>query len=167
MRAPPPQQGSDSWRGRFGWYYSAKLNNSQSYGFCFCFLFSLWLGHKEGLVMKNWCLQIVVLEKSLESPLDSKDIKPVNPKGNQPWIFIGRTDTEAPILWSLYAKSQLIGKDSDAGKDFGQKKRVTEEKMIRYHHWLNWTWMWANSGRQWRTGKSSCVLQSMGSQSQT
>ena len=77
--------------------------------------------------------QIVVLEKTLESPLDSKEIKPVNLKGNQPWLFIGRNDAkaEAPILWTPDMKSQLIGKDPDAGKDWKQKKRVAEDEMVR------------------------------------
>ena len=80
----------------------------------------------------NWCFQIVLLEKTLESPLDGKEIKPVNPKGNQPWIFTGRTDAEAPILWPPDGKSWLIGKDPDAGKDWRQKeKRATEDKIIR------------------------------------
>ena len=82
----------------------------------------------------------VVLEKTLERPLDSKDIKPVDPKGNQPWIFIGRTDAkaESPILWPSDAKSQLIGKDLDAGKDWGQKEKgMTEDEMVEWNHWLN------------------------------
>ena len=81
----------------------------------------------KGWALKNWCVQIVVLEKTLESPLDSKEIKPVNPKGNQPWIFIGRTDAEAeaPILWSLDEKSWLIGKDPDAGKEWRQEEKGT------------------------------------------
>ena len=81
-----------------------------------------------------------MLEKTLESPLDSKDIKPVNPKGNQHWIFIERTDAEAeaPILWPPYMKSWLIGKDPDAGKDWGQEtKGVTEDEMVGWHHRLN------------------------------
>ena len=83
------------------------------------------LDHKAGWALKNWCFQTVVLEKTLESPLDCKEIKPVNPKGNQFWIFIGRTDAEAeaPILWPPDAKNQLIGKDPDTGKDWGQKER--------------------------------------------
>ena len=72
----------------------------------------------ENWVLKNWCLWIVVLEKTLESPLDSKEIKPVSPKGNQPWIFIGRTDAEAPVLFPPHTKIQLTGKNSDAGKDW-------------------------------------------------
>ena len=84
----------------------------------------MWeLDHKEGWAPKNWCFQIVVLEKTLESPLDSKEIKPVNPKGNQPWMFIERTDTEAeaPILWQPDVNSQLIEEDPDAGEDWGEK----------------------------------------------
>ena len=83
------------------------------------------LDHKEGWVPKNWCFRIVILGKTLDSPLDSKEIKPVNPKGNQCWIFIGRTDTEAeaPILRPPDGKGQLIGKDSDAGKDWGKRRR--------------------------------------------
>ena len=80
-----------------------------------------------------------MLEKTLESPLDWKEIKPVNPKGNQPWIFIGRTDAEAaaPILWPPDAKSRLIRKDLDAGKDRREEKGTTEDKMVGWHHWLN------------------------------
>ena len=82
----------------------------------------MWeLDHKESWASKNWCFLILVLEKTLESPLDFKEIKPVNPKGNQPWIFIGRADAEAPILWPPDAKSWPTGKDSDAGKDWGQE----------------------------------------------
>ena len=88
----------------------------------------MWeLDHKKDWTPKNWCFQTVVLEKTLENLLDSKEIKPVNPKGNKPWIFIGRTDAEAPILWSPDANSQLIGKDPDAEKDWGQ-----EEKGMRW-----------------------------------
>ena len=87
---------------------------------------------------KNWCLQIVMLEKTLESPLDFK-IKPVNPKGNQSWIFIGRTDAEAeaPILWPPDVKNWFIGKDPDAGNDWGQEKGPTEDEMVGWHHWHN------------------------------
>ena len=94
----------------------------------------MWeLDYKESLAPKNWFLWIVVLEKTLESPLDSKEILPVNPKRNQPWIFIGKTDVEAetPVLWPPDKKNWFIGKDSEAGKDEGQeKKRATEDKMI-------------------------------------
>ena len=96
------------------------------------------MDHKKDREVKNWCLQIVVLEKSLKSPLDSKEIKPVNLKINQPWIFIWRTDAEAPILWSLDVKIQLTGKDLDSGKDWRQKeKRATANEMVTQHHWLD------------------------------
>ena len=91
-------------------------------------------------MLKNWYLWTVVLDKTLETPLDSKEIKPVNPKRNQPWIFLGRTDAEAeaPILWLPYAKNWLIGKDSDAGKDWRQeKKEMTEDEVIGKHHGLD------------------------------
>ena len=90
----------------------------------------MWeLDHKEGWVPKNCGCPTVVLEKTLESPLDSKEIKPATPKGNQPWIFIGRTDAEAkaPIVWSPDAKTQLPGKNPDAGKDWGQEEKGTTE----------------------------------------
>ena len=89
------------------------------------------LDHKESWVPKNWCFQTVELKKTLESSLDCKEIKPVNPKGNQPWIFIGRTDAkaEAPILWPPDMKSQLIGKDPDSGKDWGQKEKTGWQRM--------------------------------------
>ena len=96
------------------------------------------MDHKEGWVPKNWCSQIVVLEKTLESPLDSKEIKPVHPKRNQPWIFTGKTDPEALILWPPDVKNPLIGKDPDAGKDWRrEEKGMTEDKMVGWHHWLN------------------------------
>jgi len=85
------------------------------------------MGHKEAWVPKNWYFRIVVLEKTVESPLDCKEIQPVNPKGNQPWILIGRTDPEAPILWPPDVKSQLIRKDPDVGKDWGQEEKGATE----------------------------------------
>ena len=100
----------------------------------------IWeLDYKESWDPKNWCFWTVVLEKTLESPLDSKEIKPVNPKGNQPWIFTGRTDAEAeaPVLWPPDVRSQLTGEDPDAGKDWGQKKGAAEDEMVRRHHRLN------------------------------
>ena len=89
--------------------------------------------------LKNWCFWTVVLKKTLESPLDSKEMKPVNPKRNKPWIFSGRTDAkaEAPILWPPDAKNWLIGKDPDAGKDWRQEKGTTEDETVGWHHWLN------------------------------
>ena len=101
----------------------------------------MWeLDYKESWVLKNWCFWTVVLEKTLESPLDWKEIKPVNPKGNQSWIFIGRTDVEAetPILWPPDAKNWLIGKDPDAGKDWRREEKGTiEDQMVGEHHRLN------------------------------
>ena len=89
--------------------------------------------------IKDWCLRATVLEKTPESHLDSKEIKPVNPKGNQSWILIGRTDAEAetPVIWSFDVNSWLIGKVSDAGKDWGQKKRASEDEMAGWHHRRN------------------------------
>ena len=98
-----------------------------------------WELDSEGWVPKKWCFWIV-LEKTLEGPLDSKEIKPINPKGNQPWIFIGRTDAEAeaPILWPPDVKSRLVGKDPDAEKYWGQEEKgATENEMVGWHHQLN------------------------------
>ena len=101
----------------------------------------MWeLDHKEGWGPKNWCFWTVVLEKTLESHLDSKEIQPVHPKGNQSWIFIGRTDAEAetPILWPPDVNNWLIGKDPDAGKDWRQEEKgITEDEMLGWHHWLD------------------------------
>ena len=107
---------------------------SQSYGFSSSHVWIWELDHKEGWVLKNWCFQTVMLEKTLPSPLDSKEIKPVNPKGNQLWLFTGRTDAkaEAPTLWPPDEKSWLSEKDPDAGKDWRQKeKAVAEDEMVR------------------------------------
>ena len=123
------------------------------------------LDHKESWVLKNWCSWTVVLEKTLERPLDCKEIKPVNPEGNESWIFIGRTDAEAPILCIPDEKSQLGGKDPDAGQDWGQEEKgVTEDEMAGSHHQIHqWTWVWVNSGSWWWTGGPG-MLQSMGLQ---
>ena len=113
-------------------HFADKGPSSRSYGFSNSHVRMCELAHNEVWVPKNWCFQIVVLEKILESPLDCKEIKPVHPKGNQYWIFIGRTDVEAeaPILWLPDAKSRFIGKDSDAGKDWGrEEKGRTEDEM--------------------------------------
>ena len=100
----------------------------------------MWeLDCEEGWVPKNWCFWTVVLEKTLESPLDCKEIQPVHPKGDQSWVFIGVTDAKAetPILWPPHAKSCLIGKDSDAGRDWGQEEKgMTGDEMTGWHHWL-------------------------------
>ena len=101
----------------------------------------MWeLDYKESWVPKNWCFWTVVLEKTLESPLDCKEIQPVHPKGDQCWVFIGRTDVEAetPILWPPDAKNWLTGKDSDIGKDWRQEEKgMTEDEVVGWHHWLN------------------------------
>ena len=104
--------------------------SSQGYGFSSSHVWMLELDHKESWVPKNLCFWTVVLEKTLESPLDCKKIQPVHPKGDQSWVFIGRTDAEAetPILWPPDAKNWLIGKDPDAGKDWGQEEKgMTED----------------------------------------
>ena len=126
----------------------------------------MWeLVHKEDWILKNRCFWFVVLEKTLESPLDSQVIKPVNPKGNQPWIFIGRTDAEAeaPILWPPAVNSQLTEKDPDVGKDWGQnEKGTTENEMFGWHHWLNGHEFEQTPGDS--EGQKPGMLQFMGSQ---
>ena len=119
--------------------------------------------HRSGLPFPSLPLTCSAGE-NLKSLLDSKEIKPVNPKGNQPWLFIGRTDSEAeaPILWPADGKSRLTGKDPDAREDWGQEEKgTTEDEMVGWLPPTQWTWVWANSGRQWRTGRPG-VLQSMG-----
>ena len=119
-------------------YFVNKSPSSQGYGFSSGHVWMRELDYKENWAPKNWWFWTVVLEKTLESPLDCKEIQPVNPKGNQSWIFIGRTDAEAetPILWPPDAKNWLIGKDPDAGKDWRQEKGTTEDEMVRWHHRL-------------------------------
>ena len=117
------------------YHFAYKGPYSQSYGFSSSHV-CIW----EWTIKKdeNWCFWTVVLEKILESLLDCKETKLVNPKRNQSWIFIGRTDAEAPILWPHNEKSWLISKDPDAGKDWGQEdKGTTEDEMVGYHHWFN------------------------------
>ena len=147
----------------------------------------MWeLNYKESWALRNWCFWTVMLEETLESPLDCKVIQPVYPKGNQSWIFIGRTDVEAktPILWPPDAKSWLIWKDPNAGNDWrqeekGTEKRTAEDEMVGgdreadsrgWDGWMasliQWTWVWVSSRSWWWAGKPG-VLQSMGSQSQT
>ena len=113
--------------------------SSQGYGFSSGHVWMWELDCKESWALKNWCFWTVVLEKILESPLDCKEIQPVHPKGDQSWVFIGRTDAEAetPVLWPSHAKSWLIGKDSDAGRDWGQEKGMTEDEMAGWHHGLD------------------------------
>ena len=121
---------------------------------------------EKGWALKNWCFWTVVLEKTLESPSDCKEIQPVHSKGDQPWVFFGRNDSEAetPVLWPPHVKSWLIGKDSDAGRDWGQEENgTTEDEMAGWHHWLNGRWVWVNSGSWWWTGRPG-VLRFMGAQ---
>ena len=124
----------------------------------------MWeLDYKESWALKNWCFWSVVLEKTLESPLDCKEIQPVHPKGSQSWAFIGRTDVEAetPILWPPDAKNWLMWKHPDSGKDWGQEEKgMTEDKMASP---TRWTLVWVNSASWWWTGRL-IVLQSMVSQ---
>ena len=127
----------------------------------------MWeLDYKESLAPKNWCFSTVVLEKTLESPLDCKEIQPVHPKGNQSWIFIGRTDAEAEatILWPPHAKSWLIGKDPDAGKDWSQEEKGQQRMRCWTPSLTRWTWVWASS-RSWCSTVKPGLLKSMGSQS--
>ena len=110
----------------------------------------MWeLDSEESWMLKNWCFWTVVLEKTLESPLDCKEIQPVHSRGDQSWVFFGRTDAKAetPIVWPLPAKSWLIGKDSDAGRDWGQEEKgMTEDEMAGWHHWLD------GHGFEWTPG---------------
>ena len=119
----------------------------------------MWeLDYEESWVQKNWCFWTVVLEKTLESPLDCKEIQPVHPKGDKSWVLIGRTDIEAetPILWPPDVKNGLIGKDPDAGKDWGQE----EKGITGWDGWMAspiwWTWVWVDSGSWWWTGSPAC-----------
>ena len=121
-------------------YFANKGPSSQGYGFSSSHVWMWELYYKESWVLKNWCFWTVVLKKTLESPLDCKEIQPVHPKGNQSWIFTGKTDAkaEALILWSHYAKNWLIRKDPDAGKDWRREEKATrEDEMVGWHHWLN------------------------------
>ena len=117
----------------------------QSYGFSRSHVWMWELDYKESWVPRNWCFWTVVLEKTLESSLDCKEIQPVHPKGDQSWVFTGRTDVEALtlILWPSDAKSWLIWKDPDSGKDWGQEEKgTTEDEMVGWHHWLNGHEFW-------------------------
>ena len=142
---------------------------SQNYGFSSSHVLMGELDHKESWVLKNWWFWTVVLEKTLESLWDCKEVKPVNPKGSQPWIFSGRIDAEAetPVLWPPDEKNWLIGVNPDAGKAWEQEDKGYDR---RWDGWMAsptlWTWVWAISGSWWWTGKPG-VLQSMGLQSQT
>ena len=141
-------------------HYSANKGlYSQGYGLPTGHVWLWELDCKEGRAPKNWCLQIAVLEKTPESPLDSKEIKPVNLKGNQPWILFGRTDAEAeaPLFWSPNANSQLIGKVPNAVKDSGQKeKRASEDEMAGWHHRCNGHELGQTSGDGEGQGSLAC-----------
>ena len=141
-------------------HFANKGLYSQCYGFSSSHVWMWELDHKEGWVLKNWCFWTVVLDKTLESPLDCKEIKPINPKGNQSWIFILRTHAvaETPILRPPDGKNWLIRKDPDAGKDWRQ-----EEKGRQKMRWLDasltqWTWFWTSSESWWWTWKPGAVL---------
>ena len=121
-------------------YFGNKVSSSWSYGFSSGHIWLWELDHKEGWEPKNWCFWIVVLEKTLESPVDFKEIQPVIPKGNQSWLFIGRTDAKAetPIFWPPDVKNWLLRNDPDAWKDWGQEEKgTTEDEMVGWHHRLN------------------------------
>ena len=149
-------------------YFANKGVPSQRHGFSSSHVWMWELEYKESWALKNWCFWTVALEKTLESPLDCKEIQPVHPKGNQPWIFIGRTDVEAenPILWPHYVKTDLLEKTLMLGKIEGVRRRGRQRM-----RWLDgitdsMMWVWVNSRSWWWTGRPG-VLQSMGSQSWT
>ena len=143
-------------------YFANKGPSSQSYGFSSSHVWMWELDSEESWRLKNWCFWIMVLEKTLESPLDCKEIQQVHAKGNKSWIFIGRTDVKAetPILWPPDANSWLIRRDPDAGKYWGWKE---EGDNRGWDGWMasptQWTWVWVNSRRWWWTGRPG-VLQS-------
>ena len=124
----------------------------------------MWeLDRKEGWALKNWCIWTVVLEKTLESPLDCREIKPVNSKENQPWIFIERLELKLQYFWPPDAKSWLIGKDPDAGKDWGQEEKgMTEDEMIGWHHGLNGHEFEQTLGDSEGQGSLACCSSCMG-----
>ena len=130
---------------------------SQSYDFSSSRIWMWELDYKRSSALKNWCFWTVVLEKDLASPLDSKKIQPVNPKGYQSWIFIGSTDAEdeAPVLWPPDMKDWLIGKDPDAGKDWSGRRRGRQGWDGWMTSWTQWTWIWVSS-RSWWQGRLAC-----------
>ena len=141
--------------------------SNQGYGFSSGHVWMWELDCEEGWALKNWCFWTVVLEKTLERPLDCKENQPVHPKGDQSWVFIGRTDAEAemPILWPPHEKSWLIGKDPDVGRDWGQEEKgTTEDEMAGWHHWLDaHEFGWTPGVGDGQTGRPG-MLQFMGSQ---
>ena len=138
-------------------YFANKGPYSQSCGLSSSYVWMWALDYKESWMITSWCFWTVELEKTLECPLDSKEIKPVSPKGNLSGIFIRRTDAEAPILWPPDAKSHLIGKDPDAGKDWRQE----EKGMTGWDGWMapptQWTGIWTSSRSWWWTGRPGMV----------
>ena len=166
---PIPKKGNDQPRQHIKnqrYYFANKGPSSQSYRFSSSHVWMWQLDCKESWTLKNWCFWTVVLEKTLESPLDCKEIQPVHPKGNQSWIFIGRTDAEAetPALWPPDVRNWLIWKNPEAGKDWVPEEKGDKTEM----RWLDesliqWIRVWINSGIWGWTGKPG-MLQSMGSQ---
>ena len=146
-------------------YFANKGPSSQGYGFSSGHFWMWELDCEKSWVPKNWCFWTVVLEKTSQSPLDCKEIQPAYPKGDQSWVFIGRTDAKAEILvlWPPHAKSWLTGKDSDAGTDYtgGEGDGRGWDGWMASLNW--WTWVWVNSRSWWWTGEPG-VLQFMGSQ---
>ena len=141
-------------------YFVIKGPSSQGYGFSSSHVWMWELDYKESWVPKNWCFWIVMLEKTLESPLDCKEIQPVHPKGDQSWVFIGRiyAKAETPILWPPHVKSWLTGKDSDAGRDWGQEEKgMTEDKMAGWPHQLyGHEFGWTLGGGDGQGGLACC-----------
>ena len=149
----------------FAWSLVHKGPSSQGYGFSSGHVWMWELDCKESWAQKKWCFWTVVLEKTLESPMNCKEIQPVHSKGDQSWVFIGRTDVEAetPVLWPPDAKSWLIWKDPDVGKDWEQEEKgTTEEEMVGWHHRLM-DIVWVDSWGWWWTGRPG-VLRFMGLQ---
>ena len=148
-------------------YYADKGPYSQGCGLSSSHVWMWELEYKESWVLKNWCFWTVVLEETLESALDCKEIQPVHPKGDQPWDFFGRNDAEAatPVLWPPHVKSWLIGKDSDAGRDWGQEEKgMAEDEMTGWHHGLDGRESeWTPGVADGQTGRPG-VLRLMGSQ---
>ena len=140
-------------------HFANKGPYSQGYGLYSSHVWMWELDHKEGRMLKNWCFRTMVLEKTLESLLDSKEIKPVNPNGKQSWILMGRTDaeTEAPILWPPDTKSQLVGKDCNAERYWGHKeKRASEDEMAGWQYWCNGHELEQTSGDSEGQGGLAC-----------
>ena len=146
-------------------YFANRGPSSQSYNVSSSHVWMWELDYRESWALKNWCFWTVVLEKTLESPLDCKEIQPVSPKGDQSWIFIRRTDAaaESPVLWPPDTKKWLIGKDPDAGKDWRQEEKgTTEDEMVGWHHWLDGHEFEQALGAGDEQGSLACCMQSMG-----